>query len=272
MQNLLLLLIRNGGIFVFLFLEVVAFFLIVQFNQEQRAIYLNTAKNGTDLAREGYNGFTDYFSLRTRADSLAAENARLRALLDNAQYDNRFAIDTARNDSQFVQYTYLPARVVKNSVSRINNTLTLNRGSRHGVQPNSGVVGAQGVVGIVRNVTGYYSDAMSILHQQSSISVRLVGSNYFGSVVWREPNPQYANLEEVPQHADLRTGDRVQTSGFSSLFPEGIPVGTVDTFWLPTGSNYYRARIRLATDMANLRDVYIVQNWLRDEQAISADE
>ena len=272
MQNLLLLLIRNGGIFVFLLLELVAFFLVVQFNQEQRAIYLNTAKNGTDLVREQYNGFTDYFSLRTRADSLAAENARLRALLDNAQYDNRFAVDTARNDSQFVQYTYLPARVVKNSVSRVNNTLTLNRGGRHGVRPNSGVVSAQGVVGVVRNVTGYYSDVMSMLHQQSSISVRLSGSDYFGSVVWRDPDPQMANLEEVPKHAVLRTGDRVLTSGYSTLFPEGLPVGTVDTFWLPTGSNYYRARVRLATDMANLRDVYIVQNLLRDEQVTAADE
>ena len=265
MQELLAFVARFGGVFTFLFLEAVCAVLLVRYNDDQRAIWLNTANvyaGGIARRRDDLN---DFFVLREVADSLAAENARLRLrlLLQPSALPDSALLSPA--DST---YTLLPTRVVRNSVMRANNTLTIDRGRADGVRPRQGVVSGTSVVGVTRAVGEHYAEVMSLLHNQSRVSAALQDAGYFGVLQWRGPDVRHVFLDEIPRHAELVRGDTVITSGYSATFPRGLVVGTVDTFWRQPGADFYDVRVRLGHDPTKLDYAYVVRRAGDDERVL----
>jgi rod shape-determining protein MreC len=225
----------------------------------------------TGYIYQRYDKVMKYSALATISDSMAEENARLYARLGNAKFSDYLVRDSVLVKDSLnkikQQYTYIAASVISNSIALPNNYLTLNRGRRHGIQPGMGVITAKGVIGIVRNVSENFSEVMSILHQQSKTSASLKKTNYFGTMRWRDPsNILTMSLETLPKHAEIHEGDTVQTSGYSYIFPEGIPIGKVDHYQVEPGSNYYSAQITLFEDLAHLRYVFVVNNLMLKEQ------
>lgn len=264
MQELLAFVARFGGVFTFLVLESICAVLLVRYNDDQRAIWLNTANvyaGGVARQRDDLN---DFLILREVADSLAAENARLRLQLLLRPTELPDSVQVAPADST---YTLLPARVVRNSVMRANNTLTIDRGAAHGVRPRQGVVSGTSVVGVTRAVGEHYAEVMSLLHNQSRVSAALQRAGYFGVLSWRGPDVRHVFLDEVPRHAELVVGDTVITSGYSATFPRGLVVGTVDTFWRQPGADFYDVRVRLGHDPTKIDYAYVVRRAADDERA-----
>jgi rod shape-determining protein MreC len=271
MYNLLAVIFRYSGIITFLLLESVCMYLAVQYNKKQQATYINSANIFSGAIYQRFDKLMKYNELSNTNDSLSAENAILYARLGNAQFSEflvRDSVVVKDSLSKVKQrYTYIGAAVINNSVSAMNNFMTLNRGSKHGVVAGMGVITRRGVVGIVKNVSTNFSQVMSILHQQSKISASLKKSDYFGSMVWRKVNdPQRVTIEALPKHADIAVSDTIQTSGFSYIFPEGVPIGTVENFRIEPGRNNYSADVRLFEDISKLRYVYIVNHLFRTEQ------
>ena len=120
------------------------------------------------------------------------------------------------------------------------------------------------MVGVTRNVGGSYAEVVSLLHSESRLSAALSRAGYFGVLRWHGGDPGTVHLEEVPRHALLAPGDSVVTSGYSAIFPRGLPIGTVDTFWLNPGSDFYEVRVRLGHDPRKLDYAYLVT---RSEEA-----
>lgn len=215
---------------------------------------------------ESMHEVSEYLSLKETNISLSRENAELRSRLASNFYTLSVS-DSSINDSLFLQqYTYMPARVVNSTINRRNNYLTLDKGSRHGIKPDMGVISSDGVVGIVKDVSEHYCTVMSLLHKNSRVSARFKKSNYFGSVVWNGEDSREAELLEVAKHVKFKKGDTLVTTVFSTVFPEGVPVGTVSGYELKNDANFFEIDLKLATDYARLTHVYIVKNLLKDEQ------
>ena len=160
----------------------------------------------------------------------------------------------------------MPAKVVKNSTNSNHNYMILDKGEKDGVVPNSGVVTEHGVVGIVRKVSKNYCVAMSILHRQTKISARIRNKGFFGPLTWKSTDAWMFDLEDIPKHAPVAKTDTVETSGYSSLFPKGIMIGTIEKLSMEPGSNFFSITVRSHQDMSNLQHVYIVKNLLAKEQ------
>ncbi len=258
MQDLFAFFLRFGGLFTFVVLESVCALLIVRYNDSQREIWLHSASLASGTVAERVDEWSDFVSLREVADSLAAENARLR--LELLLQPSAIPDSVAKNyvDSSFA---LVPVRVVRNSVGRTNNTLTIDRGSRDGVHTRMGVISGRSIVGVTRNVGERYSEVLSLLHSESRISAALRQAGYFGILRWHGDDPREVFLEEIPRHAELTMGDTVQTSGFSAIFPRGLQVGIVDTFWLDPGSDFYDVRVRLGHDPSRLDYGYLVRRF-----------
>ena len=256
MQELLAFFLRFGGLFTFVVLEAACLLLIVRYNDDQRAIWMHSGNVVTGAIARRVDAWEDFVSLREVADSLAAENARLRLqiLLQPSGLPDSVA-GGARVDSAVA---LVPARVVRNGVAAANNTLTVDRGRRDGVRARQGVVSARSVVGVTRNVGERYAEVMSLLHSESRVSASLARAGYYGVLAWDGRDPRTVSLREIPRHARLSRGDSVVTSGYSAIFPPGLPVGRVDTFWLAPGSDFYEVRVRLHHDPARLDYVYLV--------------
>ncbi len=263
MQELLAFVVRFGGVFTFVILEAICALLIVRYNDDQRAIWLNSSNVWSGRVEEQRDQLTDFLVLRDVADSLAAENARLRLQL---LLQPNVLPDSAQLAPIDSSYTLVPTRVVRNSVMRANNTLTIDRGAADGVLPRQGVVSGGSVVGVTRAVGQHYAEVMSLLHGQSRISAALQRAGYFGVLTWRGFDPQAVFLDEVPRHAELVKGDTVITSGYSAMFPRGILVGVVDSFWLRPGSDFYDIRVHLGHDPTKLDYAYIVRRRAQDER------
>ena len=107
---------------------------------------------------------------------------------------------------------------------------------------------------------------ISLLNSKSSISCKVVGSDYFGYLKWQGRDVQYAYLKDLPRHAEFNLGDTVVTSGYSSIFPEGIMVGTVDDIQDSHDGLSYLLKIKLATDMGQVQAVRVVERIGQVEQ------
>lgn len=265
MRNLLNFIVRYYFFFLFLLLETVAILLVIQNQYYQRAFFASSANFVAGHLFSASSNLTDYFNLAKVNRQLSEENARLLELSEHSFL--RANGDTSLiNDSTFIKrFEFITAEIINNSVNRRDNHLTLNKGRKHGIEPDMGVITYNGVVGIVANVSNNFSSVVSLLHKDMQISAKLKKNDHIGSLIWEGYNYRYASLIYIPPHVELAQGDTVVTSGFSVIFPPDIFIGVIEDFEIKRGDNFYTARIKLALDFNNLKHVMVVNDLMNEE-------
>lgn len=268
-RNLIIFISRYFNFFLFLILEIICLSLVFKNNGYQRTVFLSSSNVVSGFFFKRYNKIESYFHLKTVNDSLNLQNAHLL----NGLSQNFTAPDTSsevRLDSNGLrQYLFYPGQVVNNSVNSLLNYITIYRGRAQGISEGMGVMGPQGIVGIIRTVGENYSVAMSLLHKDTRISSMLSRTGNFGSVQWdiSHPDPRYGKLMDIPKNLPVKLGDTIVTSGYSAIFPPGLIIGYVAQVGEEnSSSNFHRIRIRFATNFRSLQYVYIVKNLNSDEQ------
>ncbi|SFC61113.1 rod shape-determining protein MreC [Flexibacter flexilis DSM 6793] len=250
----------------FLILELICTWLIVQNNSYQGVAYLNSSNRVVAYFMAISNSINDYFYLQDINRDLAEENARLNFLLSRNRLSERYAkMDTMRNAALF-QYDYKVAKVINNSVSFADNYLTINKGLADGIKPGMGVVSPTGVVGRVKICSEHFSTITSLLHTKMLISAEITRSHAFGTVKWDGKDPFEAKLMYIARHIKPIVGDTIVTSEFSTIFPSGQPVGIIRKINIRDDDTFYNIDLELFTDFSTLSYVYVIQNRLKAEQ------
>jgi rod shape-determining protein MreC len=129
MRNLLRFIIRYHFFFLFLLLETVAVILVVQHNNYQRAQFLNFSKSIQGSYYETSGGIREYLSLRQTNRDLYKENTLLRNQMDRLLRNRETNLNNGMDSIPQRQFSYIPARVINNSVNKQFNFITLNKGS-----------------------------------------------------------------------------------------------------------------------------------------------
>ena len=258
MRSLFKLLIKNYPFLLFLFLEVISVVFILNYNSFQRASFLNSSNAVTASIYSSYSSVAKYFSLARVNEELSKENIELRTALD--LYKSYYTDSTQYIHKQDTGFRFIPARIINNSVNRQQNYITLNKGSKDGIRPDQGIISANGIVGIVTNVSDSYAMGLSVLNPRWSVSAKLKKSGYYGSLRWNGQDYKHVDFNEIPFHVDIAVGDTVVTSGYSSVYPEGILIGTVASFTRAEGDNYYTIDVLLATDLKSVIYVEVIDN------------
>lgn len=266
MRNLWLFLVKYYALFLFLCLEFISLSLVFKHNNYQQASVINSANDISGSFYTSLNDITSYLALSRINDNLATENARLKNELAIKSYNNRLDTNWSTDTISVQQYHYIVAKVINNSTIHRNNYLTLNRGRIHGIRKDMGVVCSNGIVGIVKDVSEHYSTVISLLHKDIRISSQLASTKDFGSLVWEGISPRRATLIDIPNHVKVKTGDRVTTTSFSSIFPDGVPIGIVTNAEIKEGDSFYSIDVLLSTNFANLQYVYVIDNIMEREQ------
>ncbi|MCU0363052.1 MAG: rod shape-determining protein MreC [Bacteroidales bacterium] len=265
MRSLLNFLERYHRAILFIFLEIIALYLLAKGNSYHNSKLMNGLR-GLTYAIEGRLNYThNYLRLLEINRDLAAQNSALRERLDRLVSGGTQAFMTSSDTLFRQEYKYLNGSVVDNSVNTQKNFFTINKGMKHGVAPDMAVISGQGVAGVIIGCSENFSVALSVLNVDFKVSARLRSSGYFGSVSWDGHNPEYAILSEIPQHVAISEGDTIETTGFSSIFPEGIMVGTVSEFE-KSGGDFYNIKIKLATEFRRLNFVDIIGDLRKTEK------
>ena len=270
MRNLLNFLIKYNSWILFLLLEVACFMLLFRFNNYQGSVFFTSANRFAGRVYEWAGGIHSYFYLRTANEKLLDRNLFLERKVewltealaglqqDSAQVNVR---DSALSDVRIIK-----ARVVNNTLNRLDNYITLDKGSADGVKNDMGVVGIEGVAGIVYLVSPHYSLAISVLNRKSRLNCKVQGTDYFGYLKWDGGDSRYAYVRDLPRYAEIAVGDTVVTNGYSSVFPAGIMVGRIADISDSDDGLSYLLRVELATDFGTLNDVRLVAPQSQEER------
>lgn len=255
---------------VLLFYVALSCFLLFQSDPYRHHLYLTSASTlSGSIYKVGHN-VVSFFSLREVNADLNHRNAVLEAEVLNLREEiNRMKLagftDTMPTPDSVAHFDFIVANVINNSIHHAQNYVTLDKGSNDGVEPEMGVIDHSGVVGTVSAVGPHFSRVISLLNPNFRLSCKIKNSENFGSLVWDGIEPSEALLEELPRHTVFEPGDTVVTSGFSAVFPPGIPVGTIMPDDRDHKENFFTLRVKLFADFSRLSNVQIVVNNYRDE-------
>jgi rod shape-determining protein MreC len=270
MQQIINFLIKNSYKLLFLLLLGVSLTLTVKSHSYHRSQYINSSNAVSGYTYNQINSVKEYFGLRQKNEDLARENARLKEILFNKK-------DTILEDKIVVpdilsNYVVRQAKVIKNSYSKQENFLTLDRGAFEGIETDMAVISDKGVVGIIEKTSKNFSTVFSILNTAlnedngGGLNAKIKNSEHYGSINWDGKNAGFVQLIDVPKLASLKKGDTIVTGAQSSIFPENIPIGKIDRIFEEKGTNKYVINVRLFNDMTSLSYVYIIEKKKKTEQ------
>ena len=271
MQTLLKFILRYGNFLLFILLEVAAFMLVGWGNAYPRSSVLSTANRFVAWQYEVVSEVTGYFGLKGVNERLAAENAALRSQLENSGLWEESDADTTKilstnykspfkGDLEGPRIIYREGKVVQMTMNGMRNYLTVNRGEEDGVYEGMGVRNEEGAVGIVATVGKHYAVVLPIINIETHLSCRFLKNDYIGTLQWDGRDTRFAELADVATHLEVNIGDTIVTSGLSTSFPAGVPVGVVEECRLEEGASYYTVRVRLFTDFRRLRYIEVIDN------------
>jgi rod shape-determining protein MreC len=266
MKTLLNFLYRNNFFFVFLFLEFICFFIMIKNNGYQGSSLLNSSNKISAKVYEVESSVKEYLLLKDENERLAKMNTFLlnRIKLGYAAIPLK---SYKKNDTLYKQeYEFMSGKVINSSVNKRNNYLTLNVGEAQGVTHDMAVITSDGIIGIIKDVSENFSSAMSILHKDVRVNCQLKKDGTYGPLIWDGSDYRFSNLTDIPTHAKIKKGDTVITSSLSSIFPEGIMVGTVENFEQRTNETYYTVKVKLSADLKKVNHVSIIKYNYKTER------
>ena len=246
--------------------------LLFSFNNYQHSRFFTSANAFVGKIYEATRTITSYFDLQRQNDVLMERNIWLEQQLlladkrlKEMEEANSISWPAETTSTMFQAYK---AGVIKNSLNRADNYITLNQGALAGIKPDMGVIGPNGVVGIVYKTSPHYSLVISLLSSKSNLSCKIAGNEYFGFLQWEGGDSRYAYLKDLPRHAEFAIGDTIVTSGFSTVFPQGMMVGIIEEANDTNDGLSFLLKIKLATDFGKLRNVHVLAREGIEEQKL----
>lgn len=262
MQQILFFFIRNKNFLLFAVLFLFSLVLTVNSHSFHSTKFMSSANFLSGGIFTFKSNINTYFGLEEENQKLIQENVFLRKELEAFKMNAAGkTLDSATLPSK---YSFIAAQVINNSYSKTKNILTIQKGSIDSVTIDMGVITSNGIVGIVNNVSKNYATVQSILNTNSQINARVKNSDHFGSLTWDTKAPNVAQLKDVNRLATVKVGDTIITDGKSTIFPEGLLIGTIKAYELGENDSY-NLDIQLFADMTNLKHVYVIDNKESEE-------
>lgn len=273
MRNIFLFLRRYFTFFTFVLLQIVALWMLFNYNRFHRAVFLGVANEFTGRVNTQVHKVDEYFRQGDENIRVHRMNDSLLNLLktnfDRIDTLQRTVVDSLRYDSTTTirRYLWRDAKVVYNTVNAEQNYLQINRGSKGGIKDDMAVLSSDGaVVGVVIAVSPNFSQVMSLLHVQSSVSAAHKSSGTLGKVEWDAKDPNTVLLKSIPKSAAVKVGDSVITSRYSYNFPPNYLIGRISEVTSDPATGFYVLKVRTAANFFTIQQVFVVENLQREEQ------
>ncbi len=249
----------------FLLLEFIAIFFTINNNNFHKSKFISSANEITGGLYEKTTQISNYFNLKSQNEELILENKNLKNLLEKytSKEDSTLRVSVIDTINYQQKYTYTEAKIYSNNFNNPNNFILLNKGKNHGINIEMAVVNSKGIIGITEDVSANYVRVQSILNSNSKINAKLKNSSHFGTLIWDGKDYNIVQLEDIPRQAAIKVGDTIITGGKSTIFPEGILIGTIQK--INTESSNNSLDIKLFNDMSNIDNVYIVTALDKEE-------
>ncbi len=260
MQQLIFFFQKFKYLLFFLFLQSIALALTFNNLTFHKSKFVNSANTITGGLYSSSSNLSEYLNLKSENLLLSKENTRLKNILEKNTSMLSNSDSTVIDTLQYYQkYNFTDAKIINNNYTKQFNFLTINKGKNHGIDKEMAVVNSRGIIGITDNSLGNYARVQSILNRNSKINARLKNSNYYGSLGWNGIDYNTVQLSDIQRQAPLKIGDTIETGGKSTIFPEGILIGTISKINKGNTADN-KVDIKLFNDMSNLGYINIIKN------------
>jgi len=129
------------------------------------------------------------------------------------------------------EYSYLNATVISRNIGYWYNTITIDKGSNHGVEIDMAVIVNEGLIGKITKTTNFTSDIKLLstndLNSKISIKIDTGEKSVFGLLVGYDTKEHYFKIEGIAENTEIPIDSVVSTSGMGGIFPSGILIGKV---------------------------------------------
>lgn len=260
MQQLIYFIQKYKYFLFFLLLEFIALYITINNNNFHKSKFISSANFLTGGFYKKATQFSTYFELKKHNDELRDENIKLKNKLEflnskKSIYNDSTVIDSTEFNQKF---TFTTSLIVKNNYHLKTNFLTIDKGTNQGVTKEMAVVNSLGIIGVIDASSNNYSRIQSILNTNSKINARLKNSAHFGTLIWDGKSNEKVQLIDIPRQAAIKIGDTIITGGKSTIFPEGILIGSVIN--ISNTNSLSTIDIQLFNDMTSLSTVYIIKS------------
>jgi len=181
------------------------------------------------------------FSVVVRARELEKENERLRALLRFAEKE---------------ELSFEPVKVMGRDATNWFSTVTVDKGTRHGVAKDMCVVTDKGVVGKVLSVGPFSARVLLLSDSNSRVGALVQRTRAHGIVQGNDRGG--CVMKYLDPMADVEKGDLVVTSGDSLIFPKGLAIGVVTGVERERGALLKWADVEPSVEFSQLEEAFVV--------------
>lgn len=218
---------------------------------------------------DGLRGFTDYFTefdrISKENEDLRAENEELKKLqsdLEVLKEENAWLLDFLEIKNKNTNFTFEDATVIGKSSGTAHITLTINKGSLHGIKEGMTVITGQGLVGKIEEVGLTTSEIICVNDVSSATGAIVERSALVGIVEGYDKNEcRFLYTTGLSNFEDAVVGDSIITSGIGSIYPYGIKIGTVTEVQIDDASRSLIATVEVAVDFERISRVMIIKSF-----------
>ena len=221
----------------------------------------------TGWIQDKQNYYQDVTALEEENAALKQENAQLRA-------ENRRAEEALEENARFRELLNLrpqtydweleTADVTEHSVTNWTSSLTLNKGTEHGVEVNDCVITETGaLVGLVSAVGYNWCKVLTVVDTDTSLGAQVYRTKDLGMAVgdFSLMEEGRLRLDYLPADCQLLGGDLVVTSGLGGYYPAGLEIGTVEEVQLDDSGAASYAVLTPSAELDNLVEVFIIKSF-----------
>lgn len=204
------------------------------------------------------------------------ENRRLRKEIEQLQGQNSQLREAASATERLTallefkaqaQPNMVAAQVIGRNTDNWYRTIILNKGTSDGIRPDMGVITSAGVVGRIVKATLATSVVLLVSDPNNAIAGLIQRTRDEGIV--EGTTEGLARLKYIPLLSNVRSGDRVVTSGLVGGFPRGLAIGTITRIDKEEGALFQLAEVRPEVDVTRVEEVLVIQSpYVAEEERL----
>ncbi len=258
------------------FLLLVIFILpLISINMEQKRTTTVWFAQPLSFAAEALQSFFSGLSLGVRGTvseyinllHIKSENTVLKNKMNELSTrltlfeENQIELERLKNLIDFQKNTkmqLIPAQVIGRDLVPDHKTITINKGTSHGLKNMQAVLTVSGAVGYIYKPERFSSHVMLMTDRYSVVDALIQKTRSHGIVEGQGKNNGV--LQYVDRTDDVKAGDLIVTGGLDNIFPKGFPLGVVTEVERKTKSASLIIQIRPVIESEKIEEVFIVQN------------
>lgn len=239
----------------------------------------NLANTLTSPFRAAYTSIATWFNDKQNyyrdTTALEEENAALRRKLAEMEAEIRQARTDREENERLRDLLNLreqrrdltsdleAATITQHAVTNWSATLTLNKGTSHGVEKSDCVIDETGaLVGTISEVGSNWATVLLLVDTDTSLGAQVFRTNDLGLAQgdFSLMGDNRMRLDYLPANCQLVGGDLVVTSGLGGFYPSGLVIGSVEKVQTDDSGTAY-AILKPKVDFSQLTEVFIIKSF-----------